>query len=72
MKLDHQLWFLIMFSCFIIVACAVMGLVDSRRRDDSRRISLEMMQREAVIAGHAEWRPGTNGEPTFHWKEAKP
>lgn len=72
MKLDPQLGVLIMFSCFIIVACAVMGLVDSHRRDDSRRIALEMMQRESVFAGHAEWKPGTNGEPTFYWKEAKP
>lgn len=31
----------------------------------------EMMQREAVFAGHAEWIAGTNGEPVFSWKDCK-
>lgn len=65
MKPDPKLWFLTVFACFLIGA---LGGMDCHRKD-THRLAREMMQREAVIAGHAEWRPGTNGEPSFHWKD---
>lgn len=33
-----------------------------------RHVVREMMEREAVFAGHAEWVPGDDGRPVFSWK----
>lgn len=59
------------------LVCLILGTVAEKKHNEQkvRRLAREMMEREAVIAGHAEWKPGTNGEPVFHWKssqEAKP
>ena len=68
---------LINFGVLVVVAVVVMlyayavgcfGSEDGRR---IRRLAREMMEREAVIAGHAEWKPGTNGEPVFHWRACR-
>lgn len=48
----------------------ILGTLAERKhnKQEVHRLAREMMEREAVIAGHAEWRPGTNGEPVFHWR----
>ena len=52
------------------LCCLILGTLVERKlkKQEVHRLAREMMEREAVIAGHAEWRPGTNGEPVFHWR----
>lgn len=57
-------YFLWVFLAFIIGATLPRVIP----RKDPHNLARELMEREAVIAGHAEWRPGTNGEPMFHWR----
>ncbi len=55
----------------VIVAGAVVIITSTRYRVQQRahQLAIQMMQREAVLAGHAEWKPDTNGEPVFYWKD---
>lgn len=58
----------------LIVSLIYYPLYRAFSNDDGRvrSVAREMMEREAVIAGHAEWVADTNGRPQFKWKEAKP
>lgn len=58
-------------TIWAVLAVVVVVIITSTRyrvQQRAHQLAREMMQREAVIAGHAEWRPGTNGEPVFHWR----
>ena len=57
----------------VIVVGAVVIIASTRYRVQhlARQLARELMEREAVLAGHAEWRPGTNGEPVFYWKDCQ-
>ncbi len=59
-------------TIWAVLAVVVVVIITSTRyrvQQRAHRLAREMMQREAVFAGHAEWRCGTNGEPAFHWKD---
>jgi len=60
---------LFLVAVLVIFYAYALGCFKSDDGSRVRRLAREMMQREAVFAGHAEWRCGTNGEPAFHWKD---
>lgn len=68
-------YFIALTIAWIVAAlvCFVIGTITERKhnKQEVSRLAREMMEREAVIAGHAEWRPGTNGEPVFHWRACR-
>lgn len=69
---DRDLFFIISIT-FVAASmlCLILGTLEEmkRRKQEIHRLAREMMEREAVFSGHAEWRNGTNGEPTFYWKD---
>lgn len=62
---------LFLVAVLVILYAYALGCFKSDDGSRVRRLAREMMEREAVIAGHAEWKSGTNGEPVFHWKSSK-
>lgn len=46
------------------------GTVTSIHYQDQRvrQLARELMEREAVLSGHADWKPGDHGEPVFYWR----
>lgn len=69
---DRDLFFIIAIPfVFASMLCLILGTLaeSKRKKQEIHRLAREMMERESVFAGHAEWRPGTNGEPTFYWKD---
>jgi hypothetical protein len=49
----------------------VMNIMRNDYIQNRKREVRELMEKEAVFAGHAEWIAGTNGEPVFTWKDCK-
>ncbi len=60
---------LLLVAVLAVLYMYALGCFEREDNGRIRRLAREMMQREAVFAGHAEWRCGTNGEPAFHWKD---
>ena len=62
---------LLLVAVLVFLYMYALGCFEMDDNGKIRRLARDMMEREAVIAGHAEWKSGTNGEPVFHWRECR-
>lgn len=66
--------FIAIFFFLFFMTMTFFFLINGARKFYTRnheREVRELMEKEAVFAGHAEWIAGTNGEPVFTWKDCK-
>lgn len=63
--------FIAMFLCIFFLTISFSLIINGIRKNyaqNRKREVRELMEKEAVLSGHAEWIAGTNGEPVFSWK----